>query len=95
MTNKIPDAEKTSRLMRLQSLQKQIPLEKNRAMEGQVTEILVEGESRRGGQLSGRTGTNKVVNFKKRCYKNQLLLQVKIIHASLNSLSGEVCAVPD
>ena len=53
-------------------------------------EILVEGDSKKGGQLTGRTGANKIVNF---IGNNNLvgnLVKVKIKHAFVNSLWGEL-----
>lgn len=63
MKGKISDPEKKRRLTALQGLQRGITLKKNKALVGWVTQVLVEGESKKGGQLTGRTGTNKVVNF--------------------------------
>ncbi|MBW1787956.1 MAG: tRNA (N6-isopentenyl adenosine(37)-C2)-methylthiotransferase MiaB [Deltaproteobacteria bacterium] len=94
MDDKIDDREKASRLARLQARQKQITLEKNNKLVGHTLEVLIEGESRRGDQLSGRTATNKVVNFKTSCYNKGSLIQVIIVRAAVNSLTGEVC-VPE
>ncbi|MFO7739539.1 MAG: tRNA (N6-isopentenyl adenosine(37)-C2)-methylthiotransferase MiaB, partial [Desulfatiglandaceae bacterium] len=63
MLPKVNEVDKSLRLLTLQTLQRQITLRKNRALEGRVLKVLVEGPSRRGGQLSGRTGSNKIVNF--------------------------------
>lgn len=62
LENKIDEDTKGSRLRRLQALQNRITLEKNKQLERQNTWILVEGASKKG-ELSGRTPTNKVVNF--------------------------------
>jgi tRNA-2-methylthio-N6-dimethylallyladenosine synthase len=89
MPEKIGEQEKSLRLNQLQKRQKQITLQKNRALEGAEVEVLVEGPSRRGNQQSGRTPSNKIVNFP--CDKNILgnLVNVLIVKASINSLSGE------
>jgi len=90
MAGKVDDETKSGRLSRLQALQKEITLEKNKRLEGQEVAILVDGHSRRGGQLKGRTGTNKIVNFK--C-DNKLInnmVKVKIKHCFVNSLRGEL-----
>ena len=50
------------RFERLVAVQDAISLERNRALEGTVAEVLVEGAGRKGG-VQGRTRTNKVVNF--------------------------------
>jgi tRNA-2-methylthio-N6-dimethylallyladenosine synthase len=50
------------RFDRLVALQDSVSLERNRALEGTVAEVLVEGSGRKGG-VQGRTRTNKVVNL--------------------------------
>jgi tRNA-2-methylthio-N6-dimethylallyladenosine synthase len=88
MDGKISEPEKSSRLTQLQQIQRAVTLEKNRRLEGQALEILVEGESKKGGQLTGRTATNKIVNF---AHKNSLvgeLVNVTIKRAHVNSLWG-------
>jgi tRNA-2-methylthio-N6-dimethylallyladenosine synthase len=60
---KVPEADKASRLQRLIALQKEIGAGINRGLLGTVQEVLVEGRGREPGQLSGRTGGNKIVNF--------------------------------
>ena len=90
MGGKVSEAEKSSRLRALQDLQKAITLKKNRRLEGRQVEILVEGESRKGGQLSGRTATNKIVNFTSDTNNIGDLVKVTIKHAFVNSLSGEL-----
>ncbi|MBW1912044.1 MAG: tRNA (N6-isopentenyl adenosine(37)-C2)-methylthiotransferase MiaB [Deltaproteobacteria bacterium] len=88
MEEKIDESEKSSRLAELQEMQKGITLKKNRMLEGRELEILVEGDSRRGGQVTGRTITNKVVNFS--CDNIILgdIVKVIIECAFVNSLMG-------
>jgi len=90
MGDKVDEAEKSLRLSALQSLQKQISLKKNKALEGSLLEVLVEGYSKRGGQISGRTGSNKVVNFTGENRYIADLVTVNIKHGFLNSLHGEL-----
>jgi tRNA-2-methylthio-N6-dimethylallyladenosine synthase len=90
MGEKVCEADKSSRLSALQSLQKQISLKKNKALEGKRLEVLVEGYSKRGGQISGRTGSNKVVNFESDNSYISKLVTVTIKHGFLNSLHGEL-----
>ena len=90
MGDKIDEADKSSRLSALQNLQKQISLKKNRALEGRRLEVLVEGYSKRGGQISGRTGSNKVVNFTGENSHIADIVTVHIKHGFLNSLHGEL-----
>lgn len=60
----VPEEEKTRRLTLLQQLQREIQwrLHRERYL-GNTFEVLVEGTARDGCQRSGRTTTNKVVNF--------------------------------
>ncbi|MGD9320614.1 MAG: TRAM domain-containing protein, partial [Desulfobacteraceae bacterium] len=88
MDGKISEAEKSSRLTELQEIQKGITLKKNRRLEGQELEILVEGESKKGGQLTGRTITNKIVNFSNNTSIIGEFVNVTIKRASVNSLWG-------
>jgi tRNA-2-methylthio-N6-dimethylallyladenosine synthase len=90
MYGKIDEVEKSSRLKELQQLQKGITLRKNKCLEGMELEILVEGPSKKEGQLTGRTGTNKVVNF---INNNSVMfnsVKVEIKRAFVNSLWGEL-----
>ena len=62
--DKVPDEEKTRRLMVLQRLQKGIQLRLHRERYlGRPFEVLVEGTARDRVQRYGRTTTNKIVNF--------------------------------
>jgi tRNA-2-methylthio-N6-dimethylallyladenosine synthase len=88
MDGKISEPEKSSRLTELQEIQKAITLKKNRSLEGQELEILVEGESKKGGQLTGRTITNKIVNFSNNNSIIGELVNVTIKRASVNSMWG-------
>ena len=88
MDQKIEENEKKSRLEILQKTQKEITLKKNRGRIGNLEEVLVEGESKKGGQLTGRTLTNIIVNFD---YKNNMIgkiAKVIIEDAFVNSLRG-------
>ncbi|MBN1277147.1 MAG: tRNA (N6-isopentenyl adenosine(37)-C2)-methylthiotransferase MiaB [Deltaproteobacteria bacterium] len=92
MDNKVDESEKVLRLGILQDLQKQITLGKNRSLEGKKMSVLVEGISRKGGypNFSGRTASNKVVNFS--CDSNMIghLVNVEIKEGMNNSLKGEI-----
>jgi tRNA-2-methylthio-N6-dimethylallyladenosine synthase len=90
MGPKVPEAEKASRLDVLQKLQKAISLSKNKLLVGSTVQVLVEGRSKRENQMTGRTGTNKVVNFN--CNSNMLgrIINVSVKRCSPNSLWGEV-----
>jgi tRNA-2-methylthio-N6-dimethylallyladenosine synthase len=89
LEGKIPESAKMDRLTTLQSLQREITLRKNRALLGARVDVLVEGESKKGGQYTGRTGTNKVVNF---TFNDNILghiIDVRIKAAFAHSLWGE------
>lgn len=90
MDHKLDEPEKARRLKTLQAFQRQITLAKNRALEGNQVEVLVEGPSKRGGQLTGRTGTNKIVNFT--CNSRPIgdIVNVMIRRGLVNSLRGEL-----
>ncbi|HPU30148.1 MAG TPA: tRNA (N6-isopentenyl adenosine(37)-C2)-methylthiotransferase MiaB [Syntrophorhabdaceae bacterium] len=78
------------RLKYLQSVQKQITLKKNKAMEGRILEVLVEGKSKGSkDDLTGRTRHNRIVNFKGGDDMIGRLVDVKIIKGYANSLRGE------
>ena len=91
---KLPEKEKKARLAILQEYQRRITLRKNKALEGKIVSVLVEGRSKKGHQLTGRTGTNKVVNFI--CDINYLgsIVDVKIQRADFNSLRGAFAVEP-
>ena len=90
MGGKVEESEKAWRLSTLQALQKQITRNKNRALEGRKFKVLVEGHSKKGGQLAGRTGTNRIVNFTGDTNKIGSLVNVRITHGFVNSLRGEI-----
>ena len=90
MPDKISEGVKASRLERLQSLQNSITLKRNRNLKGQKLMVLVEGPSKKGGQLAGRTGSNRVVNFDGNAGMVGKLVEVTIKESYLNSLKGHV-----
>jgi tRNA-2-methylthio-N6-dimethylallyladenosine synthase len=92
MENKVDEDEKSMRLSMLQALQKNITLQKNKRLEGANVEVLVEGNSKKGQQFSGRTVTNKIVNFNCKTDPIHQLVHVRIDHAHANSLHGVVVA---
>lgn len=85
----VPAREKQRRLEVLQGLQRAITLEKNRALEGKVLEVLVEGMGERPGQLRGRTRCNRVVNFQGPQGLVGQIVWVKITEGLQNSLRGQ------
>src|SRR5690606_17277091 len=64
MEDNIPMEVKKERLQRLNALVNEISAKKNRAYQGQIVEVLVEGESKNNPDvLAGYTTKNKLVNF--------------------------------
>jgi tRNA-2-methylthio-N6-dimethylallyladenosine synthase len=89
--DQIDESTKSRRLRILQELQKQITLERNQALEGRHEEILVEGMSKRGrGGMTGRTSSNKVVNFTGNPDLIGQLVKVRIEEGRANSLRVKV-----
>ena len=112
LPDKVPERVKAQRLQRLFEFQKGITLEKNRALVGTLQEILVDGPSKRtrqgagsmpppGFQWTGRTESNKIVNFSspnpaafQDCVHPGALVEVRIKQAFANSLAGEMAGCP-
>ncbi|MCK5554546.1 MAG: tRNA (N6-isopentenyl adenosine(37)-C2)-methylthiotransferase MiaB [Deltaproteobacteria bacterium] len=89
--DQIDESTKSRRLRILQELQKQITLDRNQALEGRHEEILVEGVSKRGkGEMTGRTSSNKVVNFTGTPDLIGQLVKVRIEEGYANSLKGKI-----
>ncbi len=79
------------RLSILQSNQEKITLQKNQALEGSTEEVLVEGRSKQSDQnVTGRTRSNKIVNFEGNLDLVGKLVPVKILKAYPHSLRGEI-----
>jgi tRNA-2-methylthio-N6-dimethylallyladenosine synthase len=93
MPDDVAEAEKTSRIVALQALQKQIQLEIHQAAVGQVVPVLVDAVSRkREWELSGRTTGNTIVNFPGDQAWVGRTIDVRISEGWPNSLRGDaVC----
>lgn len=90
MEDNVTEEEKKQRLYRLNALQNDISRRKNNALEGEVVEVLVEGESKNNPDiLAGRTRTNKLVNFKGSKESIGQMVQVKITEPQTWTLKGE------
>jgi tRNA-2-methylthio-N6-dimethylallyladenosine synthase len=86
---------KEQRLARLQELQQEHTLRRNRELEGCVRLALVEGESRAGGgQMTGRTPENKIVNFSGEPSWAGREVLVRVVRAGLNSVTGDAVGAP-
>jgi tRNA-2-methylthio-N6-dimethylallyladenosine synthase len=85
----IPPEEKKYRITRLNEIQKEISLERNRRHIGQEMEILVEGPSKRNpDEWFGRTDGNKMVVFPRSNQKAGEYIVVKIFDATANTLKS-------
>ena len=90
MADPVPEGEKQRRLRTLQERQRAIQLQRHQSLVGQTFEVLVEGASRREGQWTGRTSSNRVLNFTSS--RTDLLgkyVRVRATGAGPNSLTGE------
>lgn len=95
MVDDVPEAEKTRRIMALQSLQRDIQMRRYAQSVGTIESVLVDSVSRRrSAELAGRTEGNLVVNFPGPPDWIGRILPVRIVEAAPNSLRGEVASVP-
>jgi len=89
--NKIEEKVKKERLAIVQELQKRHTIEKNRSLEGRFEEILVEGHSKNSKRdMTGRTRSNKIVNFEGDVALIGKTEMVRIEKAFLHSLRGKL-----
>lgn len=80
---------KKERLQRLNQLVNELSAEAMKKYEGQVVEVLVEGESKNNPDvLAGYTRKNKLVNFKGPKSAIGKLVNVKIVEAKTWTLDG-------
>lgn len=87
----VTEATKTSRIVRLQALQREIQLSLFAAMVGETHEVLVDSVSRRRTtEVAGRTTGNTVVNFAGGPELVGALVPVTITDAGPNSVRGRL-----
>ncbi|MEO0250247.1 MAG: TRAM domain-containing protein, partial [candidate division WOR-3 bacterium] len=98
LPNPVPAEVARERLRELQSLQKGITRERLREAEGTRVEVLVDGTSKNSDrELTGRTRTNRIVNFEGPRQLVGEFVEVDIVKGYANSLRGanpkrkEVC----
>ena len=88
--DRIEEKVKQKRLSILQEVQREITFQKNRALEGQVVDVLVEGRSKQSDrEVTGRTRSNKIVNFEGDSSSVGGRVSVRVIKAYPHSLRGE------
>ncbi|HDL5698352.1 TPA: tRNA (N6-isopentenyl adenosine(37)-C2)-methylthiotransferase MiaB [Mannheimia haemolytica] len=96
LPDNVSDDEKKERLARLQQRINHQAMQFSRAMLGTEQRILVEGPSKKDlMELTGRTETNRVVNFVGTPDMIGKFVDVKIIDVYTNSLRGEVVRTED
>ena len=90
MSGAIPEQEKQRRLAYLQEHQRQIQTARNATLVGSTQEVLVDSRHAARGQWSGRTSSNRVVNFVSE-QRNLLgeYARVRVERSGPNSLVGE------
>lgn len=90
MECQLDDEVKSSRLTEILQVQDSITLKLNKKLENSIQEVLVEGLSdTERDTLTGRTRTNKIVNFKGKGLAKGEIATVKILKARKHSLEGE------
>lgn len=91
MTDNVPHDVKRKRLARLNALVNELSAEKNKRLAGSTVEVLVEGESKKDPEvLSGRTRTNRLVNFRGPESLIGEIVHVRITETKTWSLNGEI-----
>jgi tRNA-2-methylthio-N6-dimethylallyladenosine synthase len=87
----VPRDVASERLAVLLDTQRRIQARENRGLEGAVVDVLVEGESKFGQTLSGRTSCNRIVHFRpgaERPIRPGEYVPVRIERGLENSLAG-------
>ncbi|WP_146549291.1 tRNA (N6-isopentenyl adenosine(37)-C2)-methylthiotransferase MiaB [Rummeliibacillus suwonensis] len=90
MKDNVPLEVKKDRLQRLNNVVNELSTQALKKYEGQVVEVLVEGESKKNPDvLAGYTRRNKLVNFKAPRNVIGKIVKIKITDAKTWSLQGE------
>jgi tRNA-2-methylthio-N6-dimethylallyladenosine synthase len=90
MNDNLPRAEKMARLNLLMELQRRHTQEISKTYIGSVMSVLVEGEGRLPGQISGKADIGRIVNFTGVNSLVGAFADVRIVKAYPNSLLGEL-----
>ncbi|MGH9384879.1 MAG: tRNA (N6-isopentenyl adenosine(37)-C2)-methylthiotransferase MiaB [Vicinamibacterales bacterium] len=93
MPDDVTEGEKTRRIVELQRRQREIQQALHEAAVGRTVEVLVDSQSRRRSELSGRTSGNTVVNFPGPSTWIGRMAQVTIRRAGPTSVWGESTGV--
>lgn len=90
MREQLDEETKLRRLQEILNIQDEITLKINKKLEGSIQEILVEGKSETDpSKMTGRTRTNKIVNFSGNGSYPGTIIPVRIIEAKKHSLLGQ------
>lgn len=89
LPGRVSRKEATERLERVQALQREMTIERHASFVDTCQPVLVEGMSKRGDQLYGRTDGNLIVNFAADPSLVGSLVDVRITRGFPNSLLGE------
>jgi len=88
MDGQLEDDIKSKRLKEILEVQDEITYRKNKALEGRILEVLVEGPSESDpNKLTGRTRTNKIVNWRGGQSEGQII-NIEITEGKRHSLEG-------
>jgi tRNA-2-methylthio-N6-dimethylallyladenosine synthase len=90
LRDELAQEQKLERLHRLQSLQNRITREIYGALVGSRQQVLLEGATRRPGQLFGRTDGNRIVNVEAPPELVGALAEVAVTRSLQNSLVGRI-----
>ena len=86
----VDELTKSRRLSRILKVQESITFKINKSLEGKAFNILVEGTSETDNtKLTGRSRTNKIVNFCGNEKDIGQIVSIKILEAKMHSLFGE------
>ncbi len=89
MKDQVPEEEKRWRLAELNKVIDESAQKKHRSYLGQIVEVLVEkGNDLRRDQLTGRTSTNKTVNFEGSAEMVGSIVRIKITDIKVHTLFG-------
>jgi tRNA-2-methylthio-N6-dimethylallyladenosine synthase len=90
-TDQVSEETKKKRFKKLLEVQNRISMENNRILIGKVIEVFVEGKSKKNqNAYTGRTRTNKIVNFKSGRDLTGKFVNIKIDRALTWSLEGRI-----
>ncbi|MDR1578325.1 MAG: tRNA (N6-isopentenyl adenosine(37)-C2)-methylthiotransferase MiaB [Deltaproteobacteria bacterium] len=95
LPDKLSEEEKGRRLTQIQQIQRAITLDINQALVGQTVSVLVTGPGRRPGQMSGRDGTLKIVNFPGPPELYGQMVSTRVTEAYHASLLGQLAQTPE